>query len=139
MSMWLVGIVGDDDGKLEQYARSALVGLPVSLEKYREGVVYDAAVLAEGAQTSATVHAAAAIIPGDSTALVEARCAVSYGMSGRDTVTISAAKHGCAVSLRRDIIGFGGQTVCRQDAVFPFVLPPEYALPIAAIALLCTG
>ncbi len=145
--MWRVGIVDRVEGTLLRDAREHLARLPLILEPYRSGVSYDAVVLAEGASCPEPLLGRMVVLPGGSNQPLNADLALSYGMTESDTVTLAAGRHTCIVSLRRDIPGFSGGWVCRQDAVLdlhpengqPDALPPSRVLPLAALRFLCAA
>ena len=64
------------------------------------------------------------LLPGSLSPLarqVKADCAVSYGVSPKDTLTFSWVDHGqVGISLQRELVTLGQGTVERQELCFPF-------------------
>ncbi len=77
------------------------------------------------------------LLPGDAGNLLDglrAASAVSYGVSPRDSLTISSRENGKLwAALQRELVTVGGQVVERQE--FPLTLAPETGeLPALAVA-----
>ncbi|MCL2003236.1 MAG: hypothetical protein FWG72_04425 [Oscillospiraceae bacterium] len=78
-----------------------------------------------------------AVVP--SSAHVTAKQTVTYGLGGKNTVTLSSrSDEGCLLSLQRDIVTLDGARLERQEIPLPPLPKPETALA-AAGALLVAG
>lgn len=71
---------------------------------------------------------------------VAARCAVSCGLSDRDTMTVSGLRNGkAALSLQREMVSLRGEIVEQREFVVPAAGTDARLLVLAAAALLCLG
>ena len=94
------------------------------------------ALLLLGSGAEAACAAEVAVLPGDA-APVKARCAVSYGMSPKDTVTVSSVgDRQLLLSVQREFETLGGRRVLIQEFPLDWEMSPHSALPIAALGLI---
>ncbi len=62
---------------------------------------------------------------------VTAKCAVTYGMSARDTLTLSSfAGHTRIMAMQREIMTLSGCILERQEVTIHDTLPPEILLAV---------
>lgn len=129
----LVSVVGDGTGQFLAEARRRLTLEGVELC----GEPQNAEVLVLLGEDAAGNYAAdVALLPGTAVP-VKARCAISYGMSPKDTVTVSSVREKqLAISVQREFDTLDGRRVCIQELTLDWGLSPHRALPVAALGLL---
>lgn len=110
--------------------------------------VFDLLLIAPGAAGWAgagKILCRTALLPGTAfslTRILRADSAVSYGVSAKDTLTISSleGRQAC-VALQRDVLVLDGSTLERQEFVLPFPAgeDPLFFLALTGARLLLTG
>ncbi len=118
----------DDEGSLRMLHPHMVVVPPqvqLPLYAYRSAVSCSAAVLP---------GALAAGIAGK----INAKCLVTYGMSSKDTITLSSTKDAPMLSIQREIIDLNGKrTDIQEIALRPIAQDnPEYIMAAAGVLLL---
>lgn len=128
-----VAVVGDGSEQFRAEARRRLTLHDVELCGAVPGA--DALLLLGGSVGKATA-AEVVLLPGCA-APVKARCAISYGMSPKDTVTVSSVgERRLVLSVQREFDTLGGRHVFIQELTLDWELSPHRALPIAALGLI---
>lgn len=147
--MWQIGVWEQDEGLADRVAALA-AGSNALVRACRHpallaGQELDLLVISPGATGWAGASAlscATALLPGGLGALTRALPAgsiLSYGPSGRSTITLSGLNNGrAAVAIQRDFPSLSGRPVERQELIFPFdgATAPELFLAQAGVALL---
>lgn len=88
------------------------------------------------------VRCAAAVLPGSLRAeiagKIDAKCLVTYGMSSKDTITVSSAKDTLMLSVQRELIDLSGKrTEIQEIRLHPlFQENQEYIMAAAGVLLL---
>lgn len=148
--MWQIGVWEQEEGLAERISalaegRSALVRAchhPALLA----GVDLDLLIVSPGATGWAGAMALScsfALLPGGLSALTRslpAGAILSYGPSGRNTITLSGLNEGrAAVAIQREFPSLSGRLVERQELVLPFdgtVTPDLFLAQVGAALLL---
>ena len=90
---------------------------------------------ARGWAGAGAVKCTAVLLPGTAgprARVLQAHCAVSYGTSPRDTLTLSSLEGGqICLALQRELVTLTGQVVEQQELVLPF---PRDAAPLPFLA-----
>ena len=146
--MWQIGIGERDAGLAERVSRLA-DGLPALVRACRHpallaGVTLDLLVVTPGASGWAGAGALScrtALLPGGRSALTRdlpAETLISYGASGRNTLTLSSRDEFLAsVAVQREFLSLEGKAVDRQEIILPRgELSPDLLLAEAGAALL---
>lgn len=146
--MWQIGVWERDEGLAERVSRLA-EGFPALVRACRHpallaGVTLDLLVVSPGASGWAGAGALAcrtALLPGGLAALTRglpAETLISYGPSGRNTLTLSSLDgQRASVAVQREFLSLGGRAVERQELILPYDGgPPELLLAQAGAALL---
>ncbi len=147
--MWQIGVWEREEGLAERVTalaagRSALVRA-CSHPALLAGTEFDLLVVSPGATGWAGALALTcrtALLPGGLSALTRslpARSILSYGPSGRNTVTFSGLHDGkAAVAVQREFPALDGSLVERQELVLPFdaTTTPDLFLAQVGAALL---
>ena len=146
--MWQIGVWERDEGVAERVSRLAggcsalvracrhpalLAGTPLDLLVVTPG--------ASGWAGAGALQCRTALLPGGRAALTRALPAdtlISYGPSGRNTLTLSSLDElRASVAVQREFTALDGRTVERQELVLPYDgRPPELLLAEAGAALL---
>ena len=97
-------------------------------------------VIASGAQLvpeGSPLRCGTVLLPGGESGLlqyIQARSAVSYGLSGRDSITLSSRRKGCLwVAVQRELVRLDGTVLERQEMPVS-VGQGEDALEVLAVA-----
>jgi len=137
--MWRIGVVGNFESAFFESAQKIFRAAKPVIESFGSGVRYDAVlVLPDAILPADQVSCKILIIPEDTiinNAL--AKSVVSYGMSQRNTVTLSStqdADH--IVALQRDVAALEGTLVLRQEFSFSCSLPPYETLALASLMII---
>lgn len=145
--MWQIGVWERNEGLAEEIAELSR-GLALvrcgSHPAQLAGRDYDLLVvspLALGWAGSGTLSCAAALLPGGLaplTRLLPARLAVSYGLGGANTLTLSSLEHNrAAVAVQREFAALNGSLIERQELILPYRdTTPERFLVCAGVRLL---
>jgi len=139
--MWRIGVVG---GFVESFlcaAQKLFYGRALNIDSYRSSGEYDAVLVLPDADLSdLKVNCRTMVIP-EGTVIdnPQAKSVVSYGMSQRNTVTLSSTQEeDHVIALQRDVLTIGGELVLRQEFNFACGLPPYETLALASL-LIITG
>lgn len=150
--MWQVGVWEQEEGLAEAVSR--LTGCGAALVRACShpalllGTALDLLVVSPGAAGWAGASALTcrtALLPGGLPALTRtlpAGLVVSYGLSGRNTLTLSSLEEGRAlVAVQREFPALGGQLIERQELAVPREegLSPELLLVQTGVRLLLGG
>jgi hypothetical protein len=107
------------------------------------GLTSDILVLSPGAarkgtKTNQTVSCGILLLPGDTDAdFAEAECIVTYGMSAKNTITLSSiGEESCILALQRELITVHGDVLERQEIMINGGLKPDALLAVAGALLL---
>ena len=146
--MWQIGVWERDEGLAERVSRLA-EGVSVLVRACRHpallaGQSLDLLVVSPGATGwagAAALNCRTALLPGGRAALTRplpAGTVLSYGASGRNTLTLSSLDElRASVAVQREFTALDGRTVERQELVLPYDgRPPELLLAEAGAALL---
>lgn len=79
------------------------------------------------------------LLPDGMQPVIQADCAVSYGLSGRDSITVSSLQEdSMALSLQRELVTVSGHVLERQELLLPHIsgLSAEEALAVYGALLL---
>ena len=128
--MWQIGVWEQDEGLAERISRLA-EGRPAMVRACRHpallaGMELDLLVVTPGASGWAGAGALScrtALLPGGRSALTRdlpAETLISYGSSGRNTLTLSSLDElRASVAVQREFISLDGRAVDRQELVLP--------------------
>lgn len=148
--MWQIGVWEQGEGLAGRISaiaesRSALVRA-CSHPALLAGVHLDLLVVSPGAigwAGASALTCKTALLPGGLSALTRAMPAsviLSYGASGRNTLTLSGLNDGlAAVAVQREFSSLDGRTVDRQELVLPFdesTTPDLFLAQVGAALLL---
>ena len=146
--MWQIGVWEQDEGLAERISRLA-EGRPALVRACRHpallaGVRLDLLVVTPGASGWAGAVALScrtALLPGGRAALTRALPAdtlISYGSSGRNTLTLSSLdEQRASVAVQREFVSLDGRAVDRQELILPRDdRSPDLLLAEAGAALL---
>lgn len=146
--MWQIGVWERDEGLAEQVSALAQ-GVPALVRACLHpallaGTPLDLLVVSPGATGWAgagTLNCRTALLPGGRSALTRllpAGTVLSYGLSSRNTLTLSSLDElRASVAVQREFTALDGRTVERQELVLPYDgRPPELLLAEAGAALL---
>ncbi len=129
-----IAVIGDKSTAFCDEARRLLALEYVELSRDADGA--DALMLLDS-RWEGEPRCPMAIVPGDAKSRVEAAVAISYGLSPRDTITVSSVEPGhLALSVQREFRTLDGRLVLIQELKLDWKLPPERALPVAALGLI---
>lgn len=129
-----IAVMGEDSANFCDEARRLLALEYVELCRASDGA--DALLLLDR-EWSGSTEAPVAIVRGDAQGRVDASVAISYGMSPRDTLTVSGVTlDGLALSVQREFFTLDGRRVVIQELTLDWSLQPDRALPIAALGLI---
>ena len=146
--MWQIGVWERDEGVAERVSRMAggcsALGGGCRQRARRGGFGVPLLVVPPGATGWAgagALQCRTALLPGGRAALTRALPAdtlISYGPSGRNTLTLSSLDElRASVAVQREFTALDGRTVERQELVLPYDgRPPELLLAEAGAALL---
>lgn len=147
--MWQIGVWEQEEGLAERVC--ALAGSCPAMVRacshpaLLAGISLDLLVVSPGAvgwAGASSITCRRALLPGGSAALIRALPGVdilSYGLSGRSTITLSGLNEGvAAVAVQREFPDLRGISVERQELVLPFdgSTTPELLLAQVGAALL---
>ena len=128
--MWQIGVWERDEGLAERISRLA-EGLPALVRACRHpallaGMALDLLVVTPGASGWAGAGALScrmALLPGGRAALTRdlpAETLISYGASGRNTLTLSSLdEYLASVAVQREFLSLDGRAVDRQELILP--------------------
>ncbi len=146
--MWQIGVWEQNEGLAERLSRlgegRALIRA-CSHPALLAGTALDLLVVSPGATGwagASSLSCRTALLPGVLPVLTHAlpaALAVSYGLSGRNTLTLSSLGEGRAsVAVQREFIALDGRAVERQELVVPYdgSIPAELLLAQVGAALL---
>ena len=146
--MWQIGVWEQNEGLAERLSRlgegRALIRA-CSHPALLAGTALDLLVVSPGATGwagASSLNCRTALLPGVLPVLTHAlpaALAVSYGLSGRNTLTLSSLGEGRAsVAVQREFIALDGRAVERQELVVPYDggVPAELLLAQVGAALL---
>lgn len=145
--MWQIGVWERDEGLAEQVSALAQ-GVPALVRACLHpallaGTPLDLLVVSPGATGWAgagTLNCRTALLPGGRSALTRllpAGTVLSYGLSSRNTLTLSSLDEGRAsVAVQREFVSLAGRAVERQELILPCGGSPELLLAQAGAALL---
>ena len=146
--MWQIGVWERDEGLAERVSLLA-EGLPALVRACRHpallaGLTLDLLVVSPGASGWAGAGALAcrtALLPGGLSALTRglpAETVISYGPSGRNTLTLSSLDElRASVAVQREFVSLDGRAVERQELILPRDgSSPDLLLAQAGTALL---
>ena len=146
--MWQIGVWERDEGLAERVSRLAQ-GRPALVRACRHpallaGLKLDLLVVTPGASGWAGAGALScrtALLPGGLSALTRALPAdtlISYGASGRNTLTLSSlVELRASVAVQREFVSLDGKAVDRQELILPWDgLTPDLLLAETGAALL---
>ena len=146
--MWQIGVWEQNEGLAERLSRlgegRALIRA-CSHPALLAGTALDLLVVSPGATGwagASSLSCRTALLPGVLPVLTHAlptALAVSYGLSGRNTLTLSSLGEGRAsVAVQREFIALDGRAVERQELVVPYdgCIPAELLLAQVGAALL---
>ncbi len=146
--MWQIGVWEQNEGLAERLSRlgegRALIRA-CSHPALLAGTALDLLVVSPGATGwagASSLNCRTALLPGVLPVLTHAlpaALAVSYGLSGRNTLTLSSLGEGRAsVAVQREFIALDGRAVERQELVVPYGgdIPAELLLAQVGAALL---
>ena len=146
--MWQIGVWERDEGLAEQVSRLA-EGTSALVRACRHpallaGLALDLLVVspaATGWAGAGTLNCRTALLPGGLAALTRALPAgtiLSYGASGRNTLTLSSLDElRASVAVQREFIALDGKAVERQELILPYDgRAPDLLLAQAGAALL---
>lgn len=129
-----IAVMGEDSANFCDEARRLLALEYVELCRASDGAN---ALLLLDREWVEPAAAPVAVVRGDAQGSVAAEVAISYGMSPRDTLTVSGVTlDGLALSVQREFFTLDGRRVVIQELTLDWSLGPERALPIAALGLL---
>lgn len=147
-AMWQIGVWERDEGLAERVSRLAQ-GRPALVRACRHpallaGLKLDLLVVTPGASGWAGAGALScrtALLPGGLSALTRALPAdtlISYGASGRNTLTLSSLDElRASVAVQREFVSLDGKAVDRQELILPWDgLTPDLLLAETGAALL---
>lgn len=129
--MWQIGVWERDEGLAERVSRLAQ-GRPALVRACRHpallaGLKLDLLVVTPGASGWAGAGALScrtALLPGGLSALTRALPAdtlISYGASGRNTLTLSSLDElRASVAVQREFVSLDGKAVDRQELILPW-------------------
>lgn len=150
--MWQIGVWEQEEGLAEGIAALAGGGCALvracSHPALLAGVDLDLLVVspcALGWAGASSLTCRRALVPGGASALTRALPGVdilTYGPSGRSTITLSGIRDGrAAVAIQREFSDLRGRGVERQELVLPYdgILPPDLFLARVGAALLLGG
>ena len=132
-----IGILDSNSGDFFRLACKKLGGL-ADVRRWNDSSGYDAVIVSADSEIeNLHVRGNILIVPSGYTRKIEGRCVISYGMSERDTVTLSSlTEDNMVVALRRDIVGINGSVIPRQEFPFDWSMSAYNALPIASALIL---
>ena len=146
--MWQIGVWERDEGLAERVSRLAQ-GRPALVRACRHpallaGLKLDLLVVTPGASGWAGAGALScrtALLPGGLSTLTRALPAdtlISYGASGRNTLTLSSLDElRASVAVQREFVSLDGKAVDRQELILPWDgLTPDLLLAETGAALL---
>ena len=146
--MWQIGVWERDEGLAEQVSRLA-EGTSALVRACRHpalltGLALDLLVVspaATGWAGAGTLNCRTALLPGGLAALTRALPAgtiLSYGASGRNTLTLSSLDElRASVAVQREFVALDGKAVERQELILPYDgRAPDLLLAQAGAALL---
>ena len=146
--MWQIGVWEQDEGLAERVSRLA-EGRPALVRACRHpallaGVALDLLVVTPGASGWAgagMLSCRTALLPGGRSALTRdlpAETLISYGASGRNTLTLSSLDElRASVAVQREFVSLDGKAVDRQELILPRgELSPDLLLAETGAALL---
>lgn len=142
--MWRVAIAGSVNDDFFIAAGKRLSGADVRLEKFdpgQPGRVYDALLVFPDTDLSKTRYECRIlIIPDESVSDEEfvrnasAQCVITYGLSPKNTVTLSSTKDSRnVVALQRDILSLDNSLVLRQEFALNSDLPHYETMALASL------
>lgn len=134
-----IGLAGTAGGAFFRLAESLLNGKNAVLETWNPQPEYDAVLILPGSLPCGSVIRCAILIAPDESEAVETECksVISYGMSPRNTLTISSiAGEKYVIALQRDAVTLDGELILRQEFPVACGLPPYEALALAALAVI---
>lgn len=78
------------------------------------------------------------LLPGDADAgIFDAECIVTYGMSPKNTVTLSSiSEESCVLALQRELLTINGDVLERQEIKIKGGMPPDCLLAVAGSLLI---
>ncbi len=139
--MWRIGVVGDFGESFLSAAQKLFHGGELILDSFRGTGEYDAVLVLPDADLSdLQVNCRTMVIP-EGTVIdnPQAKSVVSYGMSQRNTVTLSSTQdEDHVIALQRDVMTLDGELVLRQEFNFACGLPSYETLALASL-LIITG
>ena len=146
--MWQIGVWERDEGLAERVSRLAQ-GRTALVRACRHpallaGLKLDLLVVTPGASGWAgagALYCRTALLPGGLSALTRALPAdtlISYGASGRNTLTLSSLDElRASVAVQREFVSLDGKAVDRQELILPWDgLTPDLLLAETGAALL---
>lgn len=146
--MWQIGVWEQEEGlarHISALARGSAMVRACGHPALLAGIGLDLLVVSPGAvgwAGAAALTCRTALLPGGLSALTRAMPAgviLSYGSSGRNTLTLSGLNDGlAAVAVQREFSALDGRTVERQELVLPFgeSAAPDLFLALVGAALL---
>ena len=129
-------LVLQKDGEALDRAVAQICGAPVSVSG-RPDLLIVSPALAD-CPPRRELRAAVALLPGRMAApSLRARCAVTYGMSPRDTLTLSSfGPEGAVLAVQREVMTVSGAILERQELTIPGGKDPERLLAVYGAMLL---
>lgn len=138
MRRWRIGIIGEGDRSFIDAARERFSGRPVIIEPVSENGGYDAVlVLPDARLPESGLKCRILVIPENtSVSGPKAKTVVSYGMSQRNTVTLSSTEdHDHVIALQRDVPSLKDTLIQRQEFGLLSELPPYETLALASLLI----
>lgn len=136
-----LAIAGKADANFYRVVKERLQDKEIVVERFIEGKSYDAVLLMPDMGTqSFTISCNVLVVPDESSIKnVEAKSVVSYGMSQRNTVTLSSTQELCKViALQRDVMSLDGKLILRQEFPLECDFTSYETLALASV-LIITG
>lgn len=149
--MWQIGVWEHNEGLAERVTAMAAGGVALVRAcchpALLAGMELDLLVVSPGATGWAgagTLSCHTALLPGGMSALTRALPAdtvLSYGSSGRNTLTLSSLEdHRASLAIQREFVALDGRAVERQELVLPYDgTAPDLFLAQMGAALLLGG
>ena len=145
--MWQIGVWEQNEGlaeRLSQLGEGRALVRACSHPALLAGTALDLLVVSPGATGwagASTLSCRTALLPGVLPVLTHAlpaALAVSYGLSGRNTLTLSSMEDGRAsVAIQREFTALDGSAIERQELVLPYDgSAPDLFLALTGTALL---
>jgi len=135
--MWKIGILCNDFEVFTSGTKLLPSNSGMVFEQFDEKVSYDAVLITVVFCSGSPISCPVVILPGECKLPVVANSAISFGMSPKDTLTVSSVSDdGIIVAVRRDFPSLSGEMIMRGEFPFGWKLPVSTALPFAALSLI---